>query len=51
MIANDTKYGLAAGIWTKNLDTAHVVANSLQVGTVWINTYHEFLCPNSVWWL
>ncbi len=38
-IANDTDYGLAAGVWTTNLARAHQVARRLQAGTVWINTY------------
>lgn len=33
--ANDTPYGLAAAVFTKDLDTAILVANSLQAGTVW----------------
>jgi aldehyde dehydrogenase (NAD+) len=37
--ANDTDYGLAAGVWSKNIDTAHYVARRLQAGTVWINSY------------
>jgi aldehyde dehydrogenase (NAD+) len=36
-IANDTEYGLAAGIWTSDLARAHRVARRLQAGTVWIN--------------
>lgn len=39
--ANDTHYGLAAGVFTKDLDTAITVANSLQAGTVWVNTYNH----------
>jgi (Z)-2-((N-methylformamido)methylene)-5-hydroxybutyrolactone dehydrogenase len=38
-IANDTPYGLAAGVWTQNLARAHKVAKGLDAGTVWINTY------------
>lgn len=38
-IANDSDYGLAAGIWTENLSRALRVEKALQVGTVWINTY------------
>ncbi|MDP2940349.1 MAG: aldehyde dehydrogenase family protein [Candidatus Omnitrophota bacterium] len=41
-IANDTKYGLAAMVWTKDLNKANMVAKKLQVGTVWINTYGGF---------
>lgn len=38
--ANNTDYGLAAGIWTQNLARAHRVAAALQAGTVWVNTYN-----------
>lgn len=41
-IANDTKYGLAASVWTKDLDKANIVSKKLQCGTVWINTYGGF---------
>jgi phenylacetaldehyde dehydrogenase len=41
-IGNDTSYGLAAGVWTRDLARAHRVANALQVGTVWVNTYNIF---------
>lgn len=37
--ANDTPYGLAAGVWTKDLQRAHRVAHALKAGTVWINSY------------
>ena len=37
--ANDTHYGLAAAVFTKNIDTAITVASSLEAGTVWVNTY------------
>jgi acyl-CoA reductase-like NAD-dependent aldehyde dehydrogenase len=36
--ANDTHYGLAAVVLTKNIDTAIYVANSLEAGTIWVNT-------------
>ncbi len=39
-IANNTKYGLAAGIWTDNMNRAYNVASNIQAGTVWINDYH-----------
>lgn len=41
-LANDTEYGLAAGLWTQNLDRAWRVARAIRAGTVWINTYHHF---------
>jgi aldehyde dehydrogenase (NAD+) len=38
-IANDILYGLAAGVWTQSIKRAITVANRLQAGTVWVNTY------------
>jgi aldehyde dehydrogenase (NAD+) len=38
-IANDTPYGLAAGVWTQNISRALKVSSQLQAGSVWINTY------------
>jgi len=38
-LANDTDYGLAAGVWTQNLARAHRMARRLDAGTVWVNTY------------
>jgi phenylacetaldehyde dehydrogenase len=40
--ANDTEFGLAAGLWTADVKRAHRVAARLQAGTVWINTYGFF---------
>ncbi|MGH8471183.1 MAG: aldehyde dehydrogenase family protein [Gammaproteobacteria bacterium] len=40
--ANATIYGLAAGIWTRNLSKAHGLAAQLKSGTVWINCYNVF---------
>jgi aldehyde dehydrogenase (NAD+) len=40
-IANDTRFGLAAGIWTKSLSRAHLVAKELRAGMVWVNTYRS----------
>jgi len=40
--ANDTVYGLAAGIWTKDISKAHQLAAQLKAGTVWINCYNIF---------
>ncbi|HLV18389.1 MAG TPA: aldehyde dehydrogenase [Pseudomonas sp.] len=38
-IANDTPYGLAAAVWTRNLSRAHRVAKALRAGSVWVNQY------------
>jgi acyl-CoA reductase-like NAD-dependent aldehyde dehydrogenase len=38
-LANSTRFGLAAGVWTRDLRRAHTMAKQLQAGTVWINTY------------
>lgn len=40
--ANNTKYGLAAGIWTKDLAKAQLLAQKVKAGTVWINCYNVF---------
>jgi phenylacetaldehyde dehydrogenase len=40
--ANDTSYGLAAGVFTRDISKAHRTAKRLRAGTVWINTYHVF---------
>ena len=40
--ANDSSYGLAAAVWTKDIKKAHYVARRLQAGTVWINTYNIY---------
>ncbi len=41
-VANDTPYGLGAGIWTKDISKAHLLAKKIRAGTVWINCYNIF---------
>ncbi|MEV4574273.1 aldehyde dehydrogenase family protein [Nonomuraea jabiensis] len=40
-IANDSRYGLAAGVWTRDLGRAHRFVRDLQSGTVWVNTFRQ----------
>jgi acyl-CoA reductase-like NAD-dependent aldehyde dehydrogenase len=40
-LANDTIYGLAAAVWTKNVDVALRTTKALRAGTVWVNAYHD----------
>ncbi len=40
-LANATEYGLAAGLWTSDLSTAHKISRALKAGTVWVNCYEE----------
>ena len=46
-LGNDVVYGLAAGVWTQDMRRALLMANRLQAGTVWVNTYRavSFLSP------
>ena len=46
-IGNDVAYGLAAGVWTQNMRRAFTMAERLQAGTVWVNTYRavSYLSP------
>ena len=46
-LANDTIYGLAAGVWTKNIGRAVRMSSALKAGTVWVNTYRavSFMMP------
>lgn len=41
-IANDTLYGLGAGVWTRNINTAYRFGRAIQAGRVWTNTYHQY---------
>jgi acyl-CoA reductase-like NAD-dependent aldehyde dehydrogenase len=40
--ANDTIYGLAAGVWTRDIGKAHRMAREIAAGTVWVNTYNQY---------
>ena len=40
--ANQTIYGLAAGVWTRDISKAHAIAHRVRAGTVWVNCYHAF---------
>ena len=40
--ANNTQYGLAAGVVTKNIDTMNTVSRSVRAGVIWVNCYFAF---------
>jgi aldehyde dehydrogenase (NAD+) len=40
--ANNSEYGLAAGVWTRDIANGHYIANKLHAGTVWVNCYNAF---------
>jgi aldehyde dehydrogenase (NAD+)/phenylacetaldehyde dehydrogenase len=39
--ANQTVYGLSAGVWTKDVSKAHRISRALRAGTVWVNCYNQ----------
>ncbi|MDS1269618.1 aldehyde dehydrogenase family protein [Lipingzhangella sp. LS1_29] len=41
-IANDTLYGLGAGVWSRNVNTAYRAGHDIQAGRVWTNCYHQY---------
>ena len=41
-IANDSDFGLGAGVWSRNMDTAYRAVRGIQAGRVWTNTYHQY---------
>ncbi len=40
--ANKSEYGLAAGVWSKNIDTINTISRNLRTGTVWVNCFDNF---------
>jgi len=41
-IANDTLYGLGAGVWSRNYDLAYRAGRAIKAGRVWTNCYHQY---------
>lgn len=41
-IANDTLYGLGAGVWTRDMHQAYQISRAVQAGRVWVNCYHAY---------
>jgi len=41
-IANDTQFGLGAGVWTRDMNRAYRMGRGIQAGRVWINCYHHY---------
>jgi len=41
-IANDTLYGLGAGVWSRNYDLAYKAGRAIKAGRVWTNCYHQY---------
>ncbi len=47
-LANDTIYGLAAAVWTNDMNVAHRLSHALRAGTVWVNTFDPLLVGHAV---
>ncbi len=41
-IANDSRYGLTAGVWTRDLNTSYLAARAIKAGRIWVNSYHLY---------
>ncbi len=41
-IANDTKYGLGAGIWSRNMHEIQNISRKVEAGRIWVNCYHAY---------
>jgi aldehyde dehydrogenase len=41
-IANDTRYGLTAGVWTRDLNTSYRMSRDIKAGRIWVNSYHLY---------
>lgn len=41
-IANDTVYGLGAGLWTRDVNRVHRMTRAIKAGRIWVNTYHQY---------
>ena len=50
-IANDTLYGLGAGVWTRNGNLAYRMGREIQAGRVWTNCYHAYPGSCCIWWI
>jgi aldehyde dehydrogenase len=50
-IANDTAFGLGAGVWTRDANLAHRMGRGIESGRVWTNCYQFIPCPCCIWWL
>jgi acyl-CoA reductase-like NAD-dependent aldehyde dehydrogenase len=49
-IANDTMYGLGAGLWTRDAHEIYQVPRAIQAGRVWVNQYHAYPA-GAIWWI
>ncbi len=50
-LANNTPYGLAASVWTENINLALDIAPKVKAGVVWVNSSNLLRCGGGVWWI